>query len=97
MIVRYKNLIDQRKLQKNIRIYKRYSVILKHFQGLTNRKIVEMENLEEHTVSVYIKNYNTKCIDGLAMKHSPGAKRKLNSEQEKMIVDVVTNKTPDKV
>lgn len=47
-----------------------------------------MENLEEHTVSVYINNYNAKGIDGLAMKRSPGAKRKLNPEQEKMIVDV---------
>ena len=78
-------------------MYKRYSVILKHFQGLTNRKIAEMENLKEHTVSVYIKNYNAKGIDRLAMKHSLGAKRKLNPGQEKMIVDVVTNKTPDQV
>ena len=85
------------KATKSIRMYKRYSVILKHFQGLTNRKIAEMENLEEHTVSIYIKNYNAKGIDGLAMKRSPGAKRKLNPEQEKMIVDVVTNKTPDQV
>ena len=85
------------KATKSVRMYKRYSVVIKHFQGLTNRKIAEMENLEEHTVSNYIKNYITKGIDGLTMKHSSGAKRKLNPEQEKMIVDVVTNNTPDKV
>ena len=32
---------------KSIRLYKRCSVILKHFQGFTNSKIAEMENLEE--------------------------------------------------
>lgn len=78
-------------------MYKRYSVILKRFQGLTNRKIAEMGNLEEHTVGVYIKNYKLKGIDGLTMKRSPGAKRKLNPEQEKIIVDVITSKTPDEV
>lgn len=31
------------------------------------------------------------------MKRSPVAKRKLNLEQEKMIVDVITNKTPAQV
>lgn len=56
-----------------------------------------MENLEEHTISKYIKSYKEKGIDGLTMKHSPGAKRKINPEQEQMIVDVVTNKTPDQV
>lgn len=88
---------ELKRLAKSIRMYKRYSVILKHFQGFTNHKIAEMEDLEEHTVSIYIKNYKTKGIDGLAMKRSPGAKRKLNPEQEKMIVEVVTNKTPDQV
>lgn len=83
------------KATKSVRMYKRYFVVLKNFQGLTNRKIAEMENLEEHTVSIYIKNYKAKGKDGLAMKRSPGAKRKLNPEQEKIIVDVVTNKTPD--
>ena len=50
------------KATKSIRMYKRYSVVIKHFQGFTNRKIAEMENLEEHTVSNYIKNYKMKGI-----------------------------------
>ena len=51
---------------------------IKHFQCFTNRKIARMKNLEEHTVSIYIKNYKTKEIYTLAMKRTPGAKRNLN-------------------
>lgn len=39
---------------KSVRLYKRYSVLLKHFEGFTNRKIAEMENIDEHTVAAYI-------------------------------------------
>ncbi|MPM89328.1 IS630 family transposase ISBs2 [bioreactor metagenome] len=85
------------KAEKSVRMYKRYSVILKHFQGFTNRKIAEMENLEEHTVSAYIKSYKAKGLDGLKMKKSSGKKRKINPEQEKILVEVVTTKTPDEV
>ncbi|WP_238915533.1 hypothetical protein [Clostridium sp. YIM B02555] len=35
---------------KNVRMYKRYSVVLKHFQGLSNKTIVKIECLEEHTI-----------------------------------------------
>jgi len=42
---------------KNVRMYKRYSVVLKHFQGLSNKTIAQIECLEEHTVGIYIKNY----------------------------------------
>lgn len=31
---------------KSVRIYKRYSVVLKHFQGFQNKIIAEMEGLE---------------------------------------------------
>lgn len=48
---------------KNKRMYIRYSVILKHLQGLTNKNIAKLENLEEHTVGRYIKNYNAEGID----------------------------------
>lgn len=43
------------KATKSIRMYKRYSFILKRFQGFTNRKIAEIEKLEEPTVSIYKK------------------------------------------
>ena len=41
----------------NLRLYKRYSVVLKHLQGFKNKDITEMECLEKHTVGIYIKNY----------------------------------------
>ena len=68
-------------------MYIRYSVILKHFQGLTNKDIAKLENLEEHTVGRYIKNYNAKGIEGLVMNTSPGAPRKLSPKQEEKLVD----------
>lgn len=64
---------------KNLRIYKRYSVVLKYFQCFQNKIIVEMEGLEEHAVSSYIKKYKSQGLEGLAMKKAPGAPRKLNT------------------
>jgi len=82
---------------KNIRMHKRYSVLLRHYEGFTNKKIAEMEGLEPHAVGKYIKDYKAKGLVGLEMKHSTGAKRKLSKEQENKIVEVITNKTPDEV
>lgn len=45
---------------KNLRIYKRYSVVLKYFQGLSSKTMAKIECLEEHTVGNYIKNYKAK-------------------------------------
>lgn len=39
----------------NLRLYKRYSVVLKHLQGFKNKDIAEMKCLEKHTVGIYIK------------------------------------------
>lgn len=80
---------------KNIRLYKRYSVLLKHFDGFTNRQIAKMENIDEHTVSIYIKNYKSKGLEGLNIGHGGGASRKINEEQEKTIVETITTKTPE--
>jgi len=82
---------------KDKRLYIRYSVVLKHFEGLSNKAIAKIENLEEHTVGRYIRNYKNKGIEGLVMNTSPGAPRKLTLEQETKLVDVITNNTPDKV
>lgn len=82
---------------KNIRLYKRYSVLLKHFDGFTNRKIAQMENIDEHTVSIYIKKYKSKGLDGLNISHGGGASKKINKEQEKIIVETITTKIPEDV
>lgn len=82
---------------KNVRMYRRYSVVLKHFQGFQNRVIAEMEGLEEHAVGSYIKKYKSNGLEGLAMKKVPGAPRKLNTKQEQKLIHVITNNTPDEV
>jgi transposase len=82
---------------KNVRLYKRYSVILKHFQGLKNKTIAEMEGLEEHAVGSYIKKYKSNGLQGLAMKKAPGAPKKLSAEQEQKLIYIITNNTPDEV
>lgn len=78
-------------------LYKRYSVLLKYFEGFSNRKIAEMENLDEYTVGIYIRNYKLNGLAGLKMGHRTGAKRKINAEQEKLILETVITKTPDEV
>nr|WP_317331022.1 hypothetical protein [uncultured Romboutsia sp.] len=65
----------------NLRLYKIYSVVLKHLQGFKNKDIAEMECLETHTVGIYIKNYIDNGLKGLEMKYSPGKKRKLSKWQ----------------
>ncbi|QAA35314.1 IS630 family transposase [Clostridium manihotivorum] len=85
------------KKTKNIRMYKRYSVVLKHFQGFQNKVIAEMEGLEEHAVGSYIKKYKVNGLEGLAMKKPSGAPRKLSPEQEQELIYVITNNTPDEV
>lgn len=85
------------KKTKNLRMYKRYSVVLKHFQGFQNKIIAEMEGLEKHAVGSYIKKYISQGLEGLTMKKAPGAPRKLSIEQEQKLIYVITNNTPDEV
>lgn len=82
---------------KNIRLYKRYSVLLKLFDGFTNRQISKMENIDEHTVSIYIKSYKSKGLDELHIGDGSGASKKINEEQEKIILETFATKTPEDV
>ena len=68
---------------KSVRLDKRYSVLLKHFDGFNNRKIAEMENIDEHTVAAYIKNYKSKGLDGLNIAHGGGASKKSMKRKKK--------------
>ncbi|MGG7152743.1 helix-turn-helix domain-containing protein [Clostridium neonatale] len=85
------------KCTKSVRLYRRYSVLLKHFDGFNNRKIAEIENIDKHTVATYIKNYKAKGLEGLNIAHGSGASKKINEEQEKIIVEIITTKTPEDV
>ncbi len=82
---------------ENVRLYKRYSVLLKHFDGFTNKKIAQMENINEHTVADYIKNYKSKGLEGLKIAHGGGASKKINEAQENIILETITTKTPEDV
>ena len=52
---------------------------------------------ELDALAAYIKNYNSKGLDGLNIAHGGGASKKINEEQEKIIVETVTTKTPEDV
>jgi transposase len=82
---------------KNIRMYKRYLVILRHLEGISNIDIGKMVSLEQHTVGDYVRNYKAKGLLGLEIKRGTGAPRKLSKDQERLIFETVTNKTPDEV
>ena len=85
------------KENKSLRMHKRYMVILHHLKGHLNTEIAEMELLCALTVGTYIKNYNKNGLDGLTLGHSTGAPRLLSDEQEKALVEIITNNTPDEV
>ena len=82
---------------KSLRMHKRYMVILHHLKGHLNCEIAEMELLCAITVGKYINNYNKDGLDGLILHHSTGAPRLLNEEQEKNLVETITDNTPDEV
>jgi transposase len=82
---------------KNLRMYQRYMVILYHLQGYFNNQISELLCLCQSTVGTYIKKYNEFGIDGLVVGHGPGAPHLLSDEQEKILVEIITTKTPDEV
>jgi transposase len=90
-------LKEAMKNTKNVRMYIRYEVVMRHFEDYTNIEIADMFSLEKHPVGNYIKAYKSDGIAGLEMKYSPGAPRKLTEEQEKILVETVTQKTPDEV
>jgi transposase len=82
---------------KNIRMYKRYLVILKYLEGNSNVDIAKMVLLEKHAVGDYIRKYKANGLTGLEMKHGTGAPRKLSKEQETLLFETITNRTPDEV
>lgn len=78
-------------------MHKRYTTILLHFQGFTNKKIAEIQDLEPHAVGNYIRNYKAKGLAGLDMRYSPGKPRKLNKEQETELIEIIKNNTADEL
>lgn len=85
------------KNNKNKRMHIRYLVIYNHLKGLQNVQIADIVGLCEHTVGTYIRKYKTKGLDGLVPVPNPGAPRLLTQEQEIMLVETISTKTPDEV
>lgn len=86
------------KNSKNIRMYKRYSVIRNHLLGYTNKNIAKMEIIAPHTVGIYVKNYYQSGLEGLGMKYDNcGSERKLSTKQEIELLDVISHCTPSQV
>lgn len=81
----------------SVRMHKRYTTILLHFQGFTNKKIAEIQDLDPHAVGNYIRNYKSKGLAGLDMRYSPGKPRKLNKEQEAELVEIIKSNTVDEM
>lgn len=79
-------------------MYKVYSVIRSHILGLTNNKIYALKRIHPNTIAIYVNNYYKYGIDGLVMKYDNcGYERNLSSSQEKELLDIIRNHTPNKV
>lgn len=81
----------------NKRMHIRYMVIYHHLEGYTNLEIAAIEHICNHTVGTYINSYKERGLEGLKMGKSSGAPRFLTDEQEKTLIEVIINKTPDEV
>ncbi len=85
------------KQNKNKRMHIRYLVIINHLYGLQNVEIAMNLGLCTHTVGTYIRKYKEGGLENLVPTPNPGAPRMLTKEQEQLLVEVVTTKTPDEV
>jgi transposase len=79
------------------RMYVRYSAVILHLRGYTNRHISGILEVGEHTIGRYIRSYKEKGVDGLIPNVSPGRNKLLSDEQESQLFKVITTKTPDEV
>lgn len=85
------------KINKDKRMHIKYLVICNHLNGFQNIEISKMVGLCQHTVGTYIRKYKSLGLDGLVPKPKSGAPRMLTKEQEQMIIETVSTKTPDEV
>lgn len=98
MATKKSQMKEIKKLMKstdNKRMYERYLAVFHHLKGETNRAIAKIIQRTEQTVGTYIKKYRNEGLEGLEMNHSPGAPKKLTDKQEKILVEIITTKTPD--
>jgi putative transposase len=82
---------------KDTVMQRKYLVIRLHMKGLTNKHIAEIVDLEQHTVGIYINTYKSAGADGLIPQKPPGRPCNLNKEQEQLLYETISHKTPEDV
>ena len=92
-----KKIVELLRSTKNTVMHRKYQVIFLHMKGHTNNKISEMTTLHEKTVGTYVNTYKTYGVEGLIPKKSSGRPSFLSKEQERLLYETVSGKTPDEV
>jgi transposase len=85
------------KATDDIRLFIRYQCIYLYLSGETRIRIAEILVLKLETVGIYIRAYCSEGLEGLRMDHSPGRPRRLTSEQEQELCQVIVNQRPAEV
>lgn len=80
------------------RAAQRLYTVVHYLEGYKQHEIAKLLKIDVHTVSQYIKKYKAGGINNLIeRKYSPGSPRLLTTEQERNMVIVITEHTPDEV
>ncbi|MGG6431652.1 IS630 family transposase [Anoxybacillus sp. D401a] len=79
---------------KSKRAYERYQAIYLHLQGYAKEEIATITGRSKKTVYNYIHAYTQRVLDGLEMKYSPSAPRRLTPEQEKELAWIIEHQLP---
>lgn len=82
------------KSTNDIRLYVRYQCIYLFLSGERRNRITDILDLNIETIGIYIRTYCSEGLEGLELDHSPGRPRRLTSEQEQELCQIVVNKRP---
>lgn len=74
---------------------KRYDEVILFLKGYSQTEIAEILHTPQRTISSHLRIYLSKGIDGLLLRTSPGAPRKLTASQEQELLDIISTKTPN--
>ena len=92
--------IDARKLSPEVQEEKRKQAIRLHKKGKPYKEIAELVEVHFETVGKWVRAYRESGIQAVSSKvrgRKKGASRKLTAEQEKVIQQLIIDKTPDQL
>ena len=92
-----KIIVKQLRATKDTVMQRKYHVIFLHMKGYTNREIAKITTLHEKTIGIYVNTYKIHGIERLVPKKSSGRPSFLTKEQEQLLYETVSTKTPDEV